>query len=103
MGRMNAEGMADSGLPLRSVLHWHLTSNHFPPVPVVMIEPCMEAIRIATEADDYQAWIDLPAGVEYRGADQATVGDIIEAFHLDSFVGMDDGEGDDEQSIGTGR
>ncbi len=44
MGHLSAVGMADAAPSLEIALEWHLTHNHYPPVPVSMVGPCVEAI-----------------------------------------------------------
>ncbi len=88
MGRLNAEGMADMDMPLQAVLHWHLRSNHYPPVPVTMIDPCIAAIDAANEGD-YDAPIDLPEGVSYKGQTTAPAWAIIDQHHLDTWIDQD--------------
>ena len=54
MGNLQAQDMvaqlawlgSDS---LNQAISWHLTSNHFPPVPTTMVAPCIEAIDNAGE------------------------------------------------------
>jgi len=97
MGRLQAEDMAehgaDLGLTLESMVRWHLTGNHYPPVPVVMVQPCLEAIACADEGE-WHALIDLPEGVSWRGEESVPVHVIVEEFHLDSFIGYDSSDED---------
>lgn len=67
---------------VRTALSWHLTSNHYPPVPTTMIEPCLEAIV----ADDPEETIELPEGVLWKGGNVAPAWAIIEGHHLEAFV-----------------
>jgi hypothetical protein len=93
MGRHNAEGFAEAvaegTCSLRAALSWHLTSNHFPPVPTSMIEPCLEAIEACNE-EDWEREIALPGAITFRGVRTAPANAIVEAHHLDSFLGDDD-------------
>jgi hypothetical protein len=87
MGRLQATEMANLA-ELDQALSWHLTANHYPPVPASMIEPCKEAIAIAA-SDDPDRWdqeVDLPEGVSYRGLTSAPVYAIVEQHHLEPFV-----------------
>jgi len=61
-----SEGLLD--LDLNTQLEIHLTSNHYPPVPVSMVEPCIEAID-AYYDEDYDRLITLPAPISWRGQD----------------------------------
>lgn len=93
MGRMSAESMKevadDMGISLRQQLSWHLTSNHYPPVPTSMIEPCIEAIEAVREGD-HEREIALPEGVSWRGQDNAPAHAIVIGHHLDAWCYEDD-------------
>lgn len=92
MGALNAaamgEAVADGGLSLRQALDWHLSSNHYPPVPPSMIDPCVDAIQ-ALDDDEADLLITLPEGVSYRGGRLAPAWAIVEAHHLDAFLDTD--------------
>ena len=90
MGRMQAEGMANIA-PLRVGLEWHLQCNHYPPVPLSMVDTCIAAIEAAEEGD-WDREIFLPDPVEYKGQPVAPAYAIIGTFHLDAWI---DREGDD--------
>jgi hypothetical protein len=87
MGSMQAYEMAlqAEAVGLEHVVTWHLRSNHFPPVPYMMIPVALAAIEYGRE-DDYDTHIKLPEGTTFRGSDSATVGEIVEALHLDAFI-----------------
>jgi hypothetical protein len=68
-----------------SALRWHLQSNHYPPVPAAMFDPCVAAIEAANE-DDYDRQIDLTGIAEYQGKNSAPAWAIIDAHHLDAFI-----------------
>lgn len=91
MGRMYAEGIRESGLDLHTMIHWHLTGNHFPPVPTSMVEPCIEAINAVNEGD-YDREVELPEGVTYKGRDTAPAWAIVDQHHLDTFLQREDEE-----------
>lgn len=74
---------------LRQQLSIHLSSNHYPPVPNTMIDPCVAAIEAGNE-DDFARLIDLPEGVTYRGSSQASAGSIIENHHLEFWLEGDE-------------
>ncbi len=76
---------------LDQALIWHLRSNHYPPIPLSMLEPCKQAIE-AGNAGEWDKQIELPAGVSWRGQNTAPAGQIIEAHHLDSFLDSDDND-----------
>ena len=46
MGRMQAQGMAETGMAQDAWLAWHLTANHYPPVPVEFVPAAAEAISL---------------------------------------------------------
>jgi hypothetical protein len=88
MGSTYAAGLADEvgGLiDLETALHIHLRSNHYPPVPTAMIEPCVAAIDAANN-DDWDRHIDLTGIAQWRGEDYAPAWAIIEGHHLESFI-----------------
>jgi hypothetical protein len=86
MGSLSAKAMAEMNeVTLEQQLAWHLQSNHFPPVPANMVQPCIEAID-AYNDEDYQKLISLPEGVGYRGLTAAPASAIIEAHHLDAWL-----------------
>lgn len=85
MGLQNTLGFIESGIPLEQHLSYHLTSNHFPPVPTSMVQPCIEAIDAVNEGD-YGRLISLPDGVGYKGLTVAPASAIVEQHHLDAFL-----------------
>lgn len=92
MGSMQAREMANTPeLTIEQSLSWHLTSNHYPPVPTSMVQPCMEAIDAYWE-DDLDKLIALPEGVYFRGENEAPARDIIIQHHLDAWCEEDDWE-----------
>jgi hypothetical protein len=87
MGRLHAiefaQGDLDTGLT------WHLQSNHYPPVPLIMLEPCKEAIQACNEEDWYRE-IALPEGVLYKGQTTAPAWVIVDQHHLDAWISYDE-------------
>ena len=87
MGRLHAiefaQGDLDTGLT------WHLQSNHFPPVPLTMLEPCKEAIYAGRE-QDWEREIELPEGVFYKGKVTAPAWAILNQHHLDAWLEIED-------------
>ena len=84
MGRMQAEEMKELG-SLDQALSWHLTSNHYPPVPLTMLPICKEAIEHANTGDWY-TMLKLPKGISYQGNESAPVHAIVKQHHLDTFL-----------------
>ena len=72
-------------LDLETQLQIHLTSNHYPPVPVSMVQPYIDALD-AYYDEDYNKLIEMPEGVSYRGEKFAPASAIIEQHHLDAWL-----------------
>jgi hypothetical protein len=93
MGSLHAtefRELAEIGsITLEQAIEWHLTSNHFPPVPKSMVPVCIEAINLANEGE-FDKLVGLPEGVGYRGLTAAPAHAIIEAHHLDGWVYYED-------------
>ena len=89
MGSVTAIGLADSVLDLETQLRIHLTGNHYPPVPVSMVQPCIDAID-AYYDEDFDRMIDMPMvgdfQILYRGDTQAPARAIIEQHHLEFWL-----------------
>lgn len=89
MANEMADGtLADLGinLTIEQQIGIHLSSNHYPPVPSIMIQPCIEAIDAVNDAGLWDLPIQLPEGVEYNGLKEAPASAIIEAHHLDAWL-----------------
>lgn len=89
MGRLQASDMAHHAPNLRTALSWHLQHNHYPPVPLTMLDCCEQAIEFA-EMDEWNVNVELPPGVSYKGADVAPVWAIVEQHHLGDFLTGED-------------
>jgi hypothetical protein len=89
MGSVTAIGLADTTLDLETQLRYHLQGNHYPPVPVEMVAPCIEAIDAAYD-EDYERVIDMPMvgdfQIRWRGLTQAPAWAIIEQHNLSWFI-----------------
>jgi hypothetical protein len=80
-------------ISLEEQIRIHLTSNHYPPVPSSMVQPCIEAIDAYWE-DDGSSQIDLNGNI-WRGQSTAPAWAIIEGHHLDAWVSdYDEEEGE---------
>lgn len=88
MGANFARDLASGefGLSLERAVSIHLSANHYPSVPQSMVAPCVEAIHRGIE-EDWDARVSLPEGVTWRGESTAPAYAIIEAHHLDEFIG----------------
>ena len=85
MGNVYAEGLTEIGLTLEEQILVHLTSNHYPPVPKVMVETCIEAIDNAN-VGEWEKEVQLPEGVLWKGQDTAPTDAIVEQHHLDFWI-----------------
>lgn len=87
MGKLTAMAMSDEelGLSLETQIEYHLSSNHYPPVPKSMVSVCIEAIDLANEGDWYSR-ITLPQGTTFQGSDEAPVYAIVEQHHLYTWI-----------------
>ena len=88
MGSNMAYDLANNDLldlDLETQLQIHLTSNHYPPVPVSMVQPCIDALD-AYYDEDYNKLIEMPEGVSYCGEKFAPASAIIEQHHLDAWL-----------------
>lgn len=88
MGYTQAQEMAEM-LSIEDALAWHLRSNHYPPIPLSMVKPCMEAIDAMLEDEPYRV-IDLPEGVTYKGDECAPAWIISDQHHLDAWWSQDE-------------
>ena len=73
------------GLDLETSIGYHLQGNHYPPVPLSMVQPCIDAID-AYHDEDYQRLIELPAPITWRDQNHAPASAIVEAHHLDAWL-----------------
>jgi len=76
-------------LDLEVAIGYHLQGNHYPPVPLSMVEPCIEAID-AFYDEDYNREIALPQGVLWRGQVTAPASAIVEQHHLEAWLPEED-------------
>lgn len=73
-------------LDIETQIEIHLRANHYPPVPSSMVKPCIEAIDAVNDLGLWNADIQLPEGVSWRGKNYAPASAIIEAHHLDAWL-----------------
>jgi hypothetical protein len=89
MGSITALGIKDSVLDLETQLAYHLKGNHYPPVPVEMVKPCIEAID-AYYDEDFNRMIEMPMvgdfQILYKGMTHAPAYAIVEQHHLEWFI-----------------
>jgi len=86
MGNNTAMDLATNlDISLENAIGIHLQSNHYPPVPLSMVQPCIDAID-AYHEEDYNRMITLPEGVFYRNETTAPANAIIEQHHLSAWL-----------------
>jgi hypothetical protein len=114
-----AEQVAGGNASLTTAVSWHLSSNHFPPVPAFMVPVAIAAIEAGND-EDWDRELELPLGcvehkvviagwnetehalcelesvVQWRDREdgKARAGDVLESFHLDSFLTVPDDDFD---------
>ena len=95
MGSITAIGLADTTLDLETQLKYHLTGNHYPPIPTVMVQPCIEAID-AYYDKDYSRKIELPylneVQITWKGNTWTTASALVSHAHLEWFIEPSDEE-----------
>lgn len=93
MGSMHAldyaNGVADEVMTLETALHLHLRSNHYPPIPLDMVSVAVEAIDNAN-GGDFDAHVDLPDGITWKGLTSAPTSALVSDLHLDYFLAPQD-------------
>jgi hypothetical protein len=77
-------------LTLELQIQMHLTGNHYPPIPLTMVQPCIEAIDAYWSGEHLQQ-IDLNGNI-WRGQSTAPAWAIIEGHHLEPWVNEYDEE-----------
>lgn len=92
MGSNIAYDLAESVIDIHQSITMHLRSNHYPPVPYSMVQPCIDAIY-ACDEQEYDKLIELPEGVFWRGQSSAPAHAIVEGHHLEAWLYS---EGDNE-------
>lgn len=84
MGYLSALDMSEQ-VDIHTALSWHLQSNHYPPVPKSMVQPCKEAIDAYWDGDT-DIEIELPEGITWRDKTTAPAWAIIEGHHLEPWL-----------------
>ena len=85
MGAMKAMDIADT-LDVEQGVRVHLTTNHYPAVPVEMVPVCVDAIDAVNSEGNWDKLITLPHGVTYKGLTTAPASAIIEQHHLEFWL-----------------
>jgi hypothetical protein len=81
---MFAKEISEMDLTLEDKVSMHLRSNCYPPVPLSMVKPCVEAIRLV-ESDELYTEVALPDGVTYKGGHTTAPAWVIVDQHRLSF------------------
>ena len=84
MGNTLSTELADMDISMRRAISIQLQTNHYPAVPLTMVQPCIDAINAYNE-DESDKLIKLPEGIKWRGQEDAPAWAIIEAHHLDAW------------------
>jgi hypothetical protein len=95
MGHAFALALSETDTPIAKQLAWHLQYNHYPPVPLSMIQPCLEAIEHYWD-DSTDAKIELPEGTFWKGLTYAPAWAILEAHHLSPWTADYDYDSEEE-------
>ena len=92
MGALTALDIATNlDITLEQQISWHLSGNHYPPIPQVMVDVCIQAIDAYWE-DDTDRLIPLPKmedGFQIRwrdGSTEAPAWAVVEHAHLDAWL-----------------
>lgn len=90
MGMNTALDLAENlDISLENAIAMHLRGNHYPPVPLTMVQPCIDAID-AIHAGDGDTEIEMPEGVLYKGRTTAPAWAIAEQHHLHAWLPEED-------------
>ena len=81
----NDLSLADN-LDIETQIGIHLSANHYPPVPPIMVQACVEAIDAVNDAGLWDLEIPMPEGVSYKGLTTAPAWAIIEQHHLNAWL-----------------
>lgn len=89
MGRMFIETLEEMDLDFKQQVALHLRHNCYPPVPMIMLDVCIEAIAQCV-LDDGDVEVSLPEGVTYRGLTTAPAHAIVSNHRLEAFLDVND-------------
>jgi hypothetical protein len=85
MGRIYAEGIAETDISLEQQIRCHLSANHYPPVHPSFVPVAIEAINKVNECEG-NTLLKMPNGVE------KTAYGIVEGLHLETWCYPSDEE-----------
>ena len=102
MGHNTALDLAENiDISLEQAIGYHLQGNHYPPVPLSMVQPCIEAIDAYHDFQPMRE-IDMPEGVFYKGRTTAPAYAIIEQHHLDAWLPQDEDDYEEDNGFELG-
>jgi hypothetical protein len=85
VGALQATELADN-FSLEDGITIHLSSNHYPAIPIEMVPVCIDAIDAVNSESDWDKLITLPYGISWKGLPQAPASAIIEQHHLEFWI-----------------
>lgn len=93
MGSFTAQDLAEH-FDMHAGLRMHITSNHYPPLPVEYVDIALKAINAYNNTRDLDHLIELPQDLQplprrlqwVDGLPHAEVGTLIEILHLDHWL-----------------
>lgn len=88
MGLITTLGIGELKLTMEEQIAFHLRSNFYPPIPLSMVQPCIDAINAYCN-DVPDAAIEMPSGVYYRSSNYAPAHAIVEQHRLESWTECD--------------
>jgi len=91
MGSNLAQELAggEFNISLEQQIAVQLRNNHYPPVPLSMVQPCIEAINACNDGNSGEL-IDLPDGISWRGEPTAPAYAIVEGHRLEPWIDYED-------------
>jgi len=85
MSKLSENIVSNTEIALDKRITWHLLGNHYPPLPIDLREPCLQAIELA----NFGYWdseIELPKGITFGGSKILSVSKMVELCHLETFI-----------------
>lgn len=85
MGSVYSADISEADISLEQQIAIQLRNNHYPPVPLSMVNPCIAAIKMCNMGM-WDAMISLPDGVTWKGNIAAPANAIVDAHHLYDWI-----------------
>ena len=83
-----AEAVSEGWCDLGIALHWHLTSNHYPPLPACTLLLAKQALNHAAR-DEWDAVVDVSSiGTHRVHGVKVPAHVLIQDWHLEHFIGV---------------